>query len=302
MVFSLTESTGRQGNGAGRAAHRFWGVLVRLILTDLPPDHAPDEKVLEEATHMQRRRWRYAALVATVSLLLAACGGTGVSPSGGDTGSDSPSTGPGSSGEPGGTSGFRDSITWVLDGQPGKISNGADDDPTADLAAFIYDALYEYNDALESVPNLAECEPDADELVWTCSILEATFHDGSPMTAEDVKYSYDLAISEKCTYNPSICLSGFVDTAEVIDDRTIAFTLPQPYSPFTTLILPSLGIESKAVIEAAYEEFTGAAPSLDPADVRAAATAIDEPAGADEPDLAGCEAALADAEAVPTQA
>jgi ABC-type transport system substrate-binding protein len=257
---------------------------------------------MEDETPMQRRRWRYAALVATVSLLLAACGGAGTSSSGEATGSDAPSAGPGSSDDPGGETGFRDSITWVLDGQPGKISNGADDDPTADLAAFIYDALYEYNDALESVPNLAECEPDADELVWTCSILEATFHDGSPMTAEDVKYSYDLAISENCTYNPSICLAGFVETAEVIDDRTIAFTLPEPYSPFTTLILPSLGIESKAVIEAAYEEFTGAAASLDPAEVRAAATAIDEPAGADEPDLAGCEAALADAEALLSQA
>ncbi|MGH2417833.1 MAG: ABC transporter substrate-binding protein, partial [Candidatus Limnocylindria bacterium] len=232
---------------------------------------------------MQRRRWRTAALVATVSLVLAACGGAGTSPSGEATGSDAPSAGPGSSGDPGGETGFRDSITWVIDGQPGKISNGADDDPTADLAAFIYDALYEYNDALESIPNLAECEPDADELVWTCSLQEATFHDGEPMTAEDVKYSYDLAISANCTYNPSICLAGFVDSAEVIDDRTIAFTLPQPYSPFTTLILPSLGIESKAVIEAAYADFTGAAASLDPAEVRAAGAAIDEPAGADEP-------------------
>jgi ABC-type transport system substrate-binding protein len=257
---------------------------------------------MEDDTPMQRRRWQYAALVATVSLLLAACGGAGTSPSGEATGSDAPSAGPGSSDDPGGETGTRDSITWVLDGQPGKISNGADDDPTADLAAFIYDALYQYNDALESVPNLGTCEPDADELVWTCSLQEATFHDGSPMTAEDVKYSYDLAISANCTYNPSICLAGFVDSAEVIDDRTIAFTLPQHYSQFTTLILPSLGIESKAVIEGAYADFTGAAASLDPAAVRAAGAAIDEPAGADEPDLAGCEGALGAAEDLLTQA
>jgi ABC-type transport system substrate-binding protein len=257
---------------------------------------------MEDHTPMQRRRWRYAALVATVSLVLAACGGAGTDSSGEATGSDAPSAGPGSSGEPGGETGYRDSITWVIDGQPGKISNGADDDPTADLAAFIYDALYQYDDQLQSIPNLAECEPDADELVWTCALQEATFHNGDPMTAEDVKYSYDLGISGNCTYNPSICLEGFVESAEVIDDRTIQFTLPQPYSPFTTLILPSLGIESKAVIEAAYEEFTGAAASLDPAEVRAAAAAIDEPAGADEPDLAGCEAALADAEALLNQA
>jgi ABC-type transport system substrate-binding protein len=249
---------------------------------------------------MQPRPWRFAALLATVSLMLAACGGSGASPSDGSTGSD-PSTGPGSS-DPGGESGYRDSITWVIDGQPGKISNGADDDPTADLAAFIYDALYEYNDALESVPNLGECEPNADELVWTCTLVEATFHDGTPMTAEDVKFSYDLGISENCTYNPSICLAGFVESAEVLDDRTIQFTLPQPYSPFTTLILPTLGIESKAVIEAAYDEFTGAAADLSAEDVRAASDAIAEPAGAEEPDLAGCEAALAGAEALLTQA
>ncbi len=251
---------------------------------------------------MQPRTWRFAALVTIFGLVLAACGGAGTDSSGGATGSDSPSTGPGSSGDPGGETGYRDAITWVLDGQPGKISNGADDDPTADLSAFIYDALYQYNDKIEPVPNLAECEPDADELVWTCSLVDATFHNGDPMTAEDVKYSYDLAISANCTYNPSICLAGFVDTAEVIDDHTIAFNLPQPYSPFVTLILPTLGIESKAVIEAAYADFTGAAESLDPAAVRAAAAAIDEPAGADEPDAAGCEAALAEAEQLLTQA
>lgn len=251
---------------------------------------------------MHRRRWQYAALAATVSLLLSACGGTGVSPSGEATGSDSPSTDPGSSGDPGGASGNRDSITWVIDGHPGKISNGADDDPTADLAAFIYDALYQYNDALEAVPNLAECEPDADELVYTCTLVEATFHNGDPVTADDVKFSYDLGISENCTYNPSICLAGFVESVEALDDRTVEVTLVQPYSPFTTVILPALGIESRAVIEAAYDEFTGAAASLDPGDVRAAADAIAEPAGADEPDAAGCEAALAAGEELLTQA
>ncbi|HUF07027.1 MAG TPA: ABC transporter substrate-binding protein [Candidatus Binatia bacterium] len=251
---------------------------------------------------MHRRRWQCAALAATVSLLLSACGGTGVSPSGGATGSDSPSTDPGSSGDPGGASGNRDSITWVIDGQPGKISNGADDDPTADLAAFIYDALHQYNDAIESVPNLAECEPDADELVYTCTLVEATFHNGDPVTADDVKFSYDLAISENCTYNPSICLAGFVESVEVLDDRTVEITLLQTYSPFTTVILPALGIESQAVIQAAYDEFTGAAASLDPGDVRAASDAIAEPAGAEEPDAAGCEAALASAEELLTQA
>ena len=56
-----------------------------------------------------------------------------------------------------------------------RSGNGGDDDPTADLAAFIYDALYEYNDRIEPVPNLGECEPSADELVWTCALVEATF-------------------------------------------------------------------------------------------------------------------------------
>ena len=65
--------------------------------------------------HRLARLW---TLAAGSGVLLTACGGVGTSPSGGATGSDSPSTGPGSSGEPGGASGYRDSITWVLDGQP----------------------------------------------------------------------------------------------------------------------------------------------------------------------------------------
>src|SRR5699024_2512671 len=134
---------------------------------------------------------------------------------------------------------------------PGKISNGADDDPTADLAAFIYDALYQYNDRLEPVPDLAECEVDDAEITWTCTLVDATFHNGDAMTAEDVAYVYELAKSENCTYNPAICLAGFLDSVEVLDDHTVAFTLVEPYAPFFTTILPGIGIESKAVIESA---------------------------------------------------
>jgi ABC-type transport system substrate-binding protein len=248
---------------------------------------------------MRRTKWNALAFLLSGALILAACGGQGTESADASEPDGSQAAGPSESAATGGE--FADTITMALDAQVGLISNANTDVPTGRITALIYDFLYTLNDALEPTPQLASdlCEVSEDEITWTCSIVDnASFHNGDPITVDDVVYTYQLAISENCTYNPSVCLSPFVESVEATDESTVVFTLIEPYAPFATVVLPGIGIESKAVIEAAYEEFAGGAEGIDPAAVNAAIESITAATSAEELDSAACEAAAAEGTAL----
>src|SRR3990170_2674671 len=189
-------------------------------------------------------------------------------------------------------------VPMAPDAQVGNISNAATDVPTARITALIYDQLYQLDDTLTPIPLLATdlCDVSEDEITWTCGIVDnAFFHNGDPITVDDVVYSYQLAISPNCTYNPSVCLTDFAESAEAIDDTTVEFTMIEPYAPFATSILTAIGIESKAVIDAAYAEYSEGTEGQSPEDVQAVVDELTAASTAEEPDSAACEAASASA-------
>ena len=258
---------------------------------------------------MQKRLF---GLVAAVGLILAACDG------GGGT-DESPAASPGGPGEsPAATGdageGRADSIVMVVDGQITNLSNAAADVPTAEAIGFIYNGLYQYNAEIQPVPDLTDgpCETSEDGLEWTCTLREGlTFHNGDPVTADDVVYTYQIAASPNCRFNPSICLEPFLASVEATDERTVVFNVGQKdengeliaaYAPFETVALPGIGIESRAVIEGQFEEFIGATEAITPEQVGEAISAItpDDPETPEAEGTAGedCggEAALTAAE------
>lgn len=246
---------------------------------------------------MRRTKWSAMAFLFSGALVLAACGQQGEPPTETDapaTGSEAPAS------EPPAAEGPQGTITYALDGQVTQLSNANSDVPTSEAFGFIGAALYQYDATLTPVPGLAEdlCEVDEEEIVWTCTLREATFHNGDPVTAQDVAFTYEIALSENCRFNPSVCLSPFLESVEAVDDTTVEFTLLEPYAPFATVILPGISIDSESVVTGQYEEFAEAAAQADPAEATAAQEAIDAATGAEEPDPAACEAATGDAEAV----
>lgn len=166
------------------------------------------------------------------------------------------------------------SITYAIDGEITYLSNANSDVPTAELMGFIYSAVYRYNASLEPVPDMAEdfAEISEDGTEWTVTLVDnATFQpSGNPVTADDVVFTYQLANSPNCRFNPSICL-GFVtvdddqdpetdpvpvlENVEAVDERTVRFTLAAPYAPFATVVLPGIGIDEKAAVEASFATF-----------------------------------------------
>jgi ABC-type transport system substrate-binding protein len=63
---------------------------------------------------------------------------------------------------------------------------------TISLPRFLYSTLYRYDADYNVVPDLADgpCAPQGDGTVIRCRIVKTTFHDGTPLAADDVAYSY----------------------------------------------------------------------------------------------------------------
>ncbi len=94
----------------------------------------------------------------------------------------------------------------------------------------IYDTLVEFAPNLSVVPYLAErWEVSKDGKVWTFYLVKnATWHDGKPVTADDVVFTISLVLK----YKPATWYSYFelIDHAEAVDKYTVKIYMKKPYA------------------------------------------------------------------------
>lgn len=116
----------------------------------------------------------------------------------------------------------------------------------------LYDALFRYvGNPPQVIPWLAQSyEVSEDATEWTFKLVEnAVFHDGSPVTAEAVRYSVQrlLRIGE----GAASLFTGVIDEDSVVveGDYVVKFRLLQPFGPFLN-ILPWLFIVNPRLVEA----------------------------------------------------
>jgi ABC-type transport system substrate-binding protein len=225
-------------------------------------------------------------LLASFIFVAAACQPTGQTAS--------PTAPGGSPGSPGPTVGAEQTLTYAIDGEISQLNNALADVPTAEAAQWLYSQVYRYNQDLEPVPDLATdlAEISSDGLTWTVTLVDnAFFSDGTNLTAEDVAFTYEVAKSPNCRFNPSVCLENFLASVEAKDERTVVFTLKQKYAPFATVNLPGIFIDSKAAVEKSYEDFKSKASAVTPAEVKATDDKIKAEQAKDPPGaLAGLRA------------
>ncbi len=97
------------------------------------------------------------------------------------------------------------------------------------------------------MPELAESweSPDPQTIIFTLR-PDLTFSDGSPLTAEDVVFTYqtildpDFNAPQRALYTP-------IESIEALDERTVQFNLSAPYAPLLSYL--DMGIVSKAAVE-----------------------------------------------------
>jgi len=157
---------------------------------------------------------------------------------------------------------------------PGVFVHAADDEPsTLDPAQVepgeggetvilqVYERLLEIgNSGPDPVPSLATEVPatgngliTADGLTYTFPIREGvTFHDGSPLTADDVLFSWERVMTMDLPDGAAGVLADTVDSMEVVDDLTFQVTLQEPNAAFLNAVVPAMvsSIVSREYVEA----------------------------------------------------
>jgi ABC-type transport system substrate-binding protein len=177
-----------------------------------------------------------------------------------------------------------DTFAFQIDSEVSTLAGAPDDLPTSWIAAFIYSALYGIDPKINVVPSLADGQPDisADGLTWTVKLKQGVkFHDGTTMTADDVKFSYDILKSDNCGQNPDLCSSiqDNVASVTVKDPQTVVFQLKQKYAPFLLTGLGSVLIMPKKAIEDSLARFQQGATAVTADEVKALNDRIDTATG-----------------------
>ena len=172
-----------------------------------------------------RRTTRSVPILVALTMLLAACTSPAASPTA--DGGESPAASGGGTATGGtvriGMAGYPDSLN------PG---NGLLSEAYT-MYELVYDTPISVNAAGEFVPELAtDWEVSEDGTTWTLTIRDdATFHDGEPLTAEDVAFSMQLyKATEAFPYLPSY-VEPF-DTIEATDATTVTLTTAEPIANF----------------------------------------------------------------------
>ncbi|WP_134671586.1 ABC transporter substrate-binding protein [Halorussus marinus] len=113
-----------------------------------------------------------------------------------------------------------------------------------------------YNSDYERVPVLAEdWEVSDDGTEVTFNLRDATFHNGDPVTAGDVKWTYEFLSEQYHAGNYQWTALPEELTVEAVDDSTARFVTPDPAPTLVTAQLPTFGVLPRdPYVEAGIEE------------------------------------------------
>lgn len=104
-----------------------------------------------------------------------------------------------------------------------------------DICALLFSGLTRLNERGEAEADLARgWDVTLDGLAYTFHLRSnAYWHDGTPVTADDVVFTIGLLQDSDFPGPPELGSSIWQEvTVEKVDRRTVRFTLPEPYAPF----------------------------------------------------------------------
>lgn len=119
------------------------------------------------------------------------------------------------------------------------------------VIGLVYSRLVDLSPDLQIVPELAESwvQPDPQTFVFTLRD-DAVFHNGTPVTSEDVKYSLERLLNPETGSTKRTNYTS-IESIETPDPRTVVLHLSQPNSSLLThLASTSASIVSREVVEA----------------------------------------------------
>ncbi len=112
--------------------------------------------------------------------------------------------------------------------------------PDYEYLGLVYDISFDWsNEDLTAAPGFVQTwTPNEDSTEWTLTIPEgATWHDGEPVTAEDVAFSFRLVADNAMPFYKDYL--PFSPTFEVIDDTTVLWKSEEPtFAPEVPAYIP----------------------------------------------------------------
>jgi peptide/nickel transport system substrate-binding protein len=159
----------------------------------------------------------------------------------------------------------------------------------------LFTPLIQYDEGLEPVPYLAESwTEEGDTAVVFTLRSDVRWHDGQPVTAEDVKWTFDMAKDPASASLIGSAFLGKVASAEVVDANNVRFVYTEPHAQaiedFWWAPMPKHLLEDVAAADLRNAEFNrnpvGSGP-LQFAEWRANERLVLEPAADFPADLGG---------------
>jgi peptide/nickel transport system substrate-binding protein len=130
-------------------------------------------------------------------------------------------------------------------------------------ANMIFGQLVEFDQNLQVSPGLAASWTNTDPLTWDITLREGvSFHDGSPLTVEDVIFSLNRADEVPNSPAPFTDQVSAIDKMEKLDDKTLRITTKAP-SPTLMEDIGRVFIVKQAAVEGkSSEDFAGGGAAI----------------------------------------
>ncbi|MEC9006079.1 MAG: ABC transporter substrate-binding protein [Nitrospirota bacterium] len=121
------------------------------------------------------------------------------------------------------------SIRFGLANAPANFDPRFATDATSDrINRLLYTRLVDFNDAFEPIPSIASWEQIRSEhFRFHLNPNRSSFHDGTPLTARDVKATYDFILDAK-NASPHRSTLNMIDSITIKNSETLDFHLNRP--------------------------------------------------------------------------
>ncbi|MEW5420969.1 ABC transporter substrate-binding protein [Amorphus sp. 3PC139-8] len=127
----------------------------------------------------------------------------------------------------------------------------------------LYNGLLKFDKDMQIVPDLAESYTTRDDGSLEFTLRKGvTFHDGSALTSDDVKFTLERLLDESFA-SPNRSKVSDIDKIEIVDDLTFRIYTKKPFAPLLTFLTNArtgTQIVSRKSVEAAGNEAFGRAP------------------------------------------
>ena len=127
----------------------------------------------------------------------------------------------------------------------------------------LFNTLVKFNDRMEVVPDLAESWVAKDDVTWEFTLRKGVkFHDGSEMTAEDVKFTLERLKDEKLG-SPHKSKVAAISEISIVSPYVVRIKTDKPFAPLLTYLTNTrtgTQIVPKKVVEKIGDEAFGHNP------------------------------------------